>query len=276
MAKTRLPSFGILQTSPFRGVTDRAWTKLQEFGPAYLNIIQNCTPNNPCYTPEQPIEELKAFRLDWYNPQRYVMRKGELNDLYPYVKWIKTKLHHTREGIGYLEFYVKVEHRPAEISARRIESHGGISFAPPVIQVSDEAPIKPEIHDPRISPDFATREEEQHFFSAEGREDREEFQRKLSVMNQAIKDREEAFKWRLQAEALSAYVPFEKALRNLERTYPKLHAVVTSITPEEMADYQDHIKQETMKRSSRELEAELRALPLKNPNAFEDKLLKDE
>lgn len=159
MPAERRPAFNIpYSESPFQGITDRSWTKLQEYGKDYIYIIQNCTPENPVRTPDMPIEELKAFRLDWYNPQRYVMRRGDLNTFYPWVQHIKAYMTKVNNAIGFLTFMVVTQKRPSELASRRISAHGGM-------RPLGAQEIQPEIEDPRLPPDFATQEQMREFFS---------------------------------------------------------------------------------------------------------------
>ena len=260
MTRTYKPAFNLpYQESPIQGITDRSWTKLQEYDPLFIEVIQTVgeNPEITKRTPQLSLEDCKAVRLDWYNAQRYVKRRADLNAAYPYTTDIKCYLIEVTNAHGYLEFRVG-QTRQASIASRRVMAQGGL--------------LTGTIEDPRPSPDFATKEEERQHFSGETYQLREERAARDRILQQTIQEREEAFRWEHEHRSLNQYVPYEGALETLRKTYPKIHAIVVSITPEEWEDYLEHVKHETRQFGEFQDSLENKYKDERNPNAFQDKL----
>lgn len=75
-----LPSFGLTKSAPFQGISDKNWTKYQEYPPQFRQIMEklNWGEEISLDTPV-PHEEAQQIRLAWYNLKRFVMRARDLD-----------------------------------------------------------------------------------------------------------------------------------------------------------------------------------------------------
>lgn len=248
-----LPSFNLTSKSEFRGVTDKSWTKYQEYPAQFRQILENLNWGEEISTQPIPHEEATQVRLAWYNLRRFVQRSKDIHHYFDLrADHISCKIQLQADRITAVVIWQcatpQITNRDLGIQRMELTPPSRIPLNPPAVGNFGLQPpgfSSPQEFDESLNPESNYNKE---------REDRD---RRMGIAIKTSKDREAACQWKLEREAFGGIgLPYEEALEALKKTQPDVYAHVLTLTKEDMKDFKEYINQVNQSRTNFEVNSE--------------------
>lgn len=138
--------YGILSESPYQGITDRSWTKFQEYPALFRQVLERIEWGKSLSTQAGPYEEMAAVRLKWYTFVKFVRRHKDIHFHFQQkMDHIEAKLIKLPADQGVIQFGLKPPvQTAADLGLQRLQvggltehdpvSRSAYSLAPPLTQ----------------------------------------------------------------------------------------------------------------------------------------------